>query len=79
MAKDVKDIPKATIAVLLVLTIFVSVIGTWTVLEAISLGQSDDFQGVAKGSQGNVRLTIEKPKQTNPDSANIMLNIEKPN
>jgi amino acid transporter len=79
MGKKVKDIPKATIAVLLVLTILVSVIGTWTVLEAISSGQDENFQGVTRSSQGNIKLVIEKPVETNPDNANIMLNIEKPN
>ncbi len=79
MAKKEKDIPKATIAVLLVLTILVSVVGTWTVLESISSREKQIFYDEIGISQGSVNLNIEKTRDPIPDDASVMLNIEKPN
>ncbi len=56
-----EDIPKATIAVLLVLTILVSVIGTWTVLESISIKENTTpIKKIVRASEGNVKFTIEE-------------------
>ncbi|PIN78825.1 hypothetical protein COY26_00910 [Candidatus Woesearchaeota archaeon CG_4_10_14_0_2_um_filter_33_10] len=72
-----KDIPKATIAVLLVLTILVSIIGTWTVLESISQGEKIPGE-MTSTSQGNINLNIEKPHEPvkTDDTATIMLTIK---
>jgi len=71
------DIPKATIAVLLVLTILVSVIGTWTVLESINAREAPlAVERAVPTSEGNVGLILEGPKETKEDSANIRFEIK---
>jgi len=71
-----KDIPKATIAVLLVLTILVSIIGTWTVLESISIKESSSFEKGVGTTGGEVRLNIIEPIERKEDSSNIMFEIK---
>jgi len=73
-----KDIPKATIAVLLVLTILVSIIGTWTVLESISVKEATSLpaEKTAGAAEGNVRFTIEEKPEPVETSANIRLEIK---
>ena len=73
-----KDIPKATIAVLLVLTILVSIIGTWTVLESISVKEATTLpvERTVPTSEGNIGLTLEEPKEIKEDSANIRFEIK---
>lgn len=60
------DIPKKTILVLLVLTIAISVLGTWTVLSATSQGPR--VNKVADTAQGEVSITINPP----PGTANVV-------
>ena len=71
-----KDIPKATIAVLLVLTILVSIIGTWTVLEAISIKEATPAEKTISASEGNIRLNLEESQEIKEDSANIRFEIK---
>ena len=71
-----KDIPKATITVLLVLTILVSIIGTWTVLESISIKETSSFEKRVGTIGGEVKLNIIEPPETKEDSANIMFEIK---
>ena len=71
-----KDIPKATIAVLLVLTILVSIIGTWTVLESISIKESSSFEKRVKTTGGDVKLNIIEPPEIKEDGANIRFEIK---
>ena len=71
-----KDIPKATIAVLLVLTILVSIIGTWTVLESISIKEATPIEKTVPTSEGNIRLSIEDPSEPKDDSSNIRFEIK---
>jgi len=58
-----KEVPKSVIIILLVLTVIISVLGTWTVL--------DELEKVAISSKpnsatGNVRLDINNPNNENP-------------
>ena len=71
-----KDIPKATIAVLLVLTILVSIIGTWTVLEAISVKEETPIEKIVGASEGDIKFTLEEPQEPVEDSANIRFEIK---
>ena len=71
-----KDIPKATIAVLLVLTILVSIIGTWTVLESISIKEATPAEKTVVASEGNIKFTSEEPQEPVEDSANIRFEIK---
>lgn len=73
-----EDIPKATIAVLLVLTILVSIIGTWTVLESISVKETAPLpaEKTAGAAEGNVRFTIEEKPEQIETSANIRFEIK---
>ncbi|MFH1409785.1 MAG: hypothetical protein ABIH34_07775 [Nanoarchaeota archaeon] len=81
-------VTKKTIAVLLVITIFVSLIGTWVFLNAIEARLNAQFtQGeqVSMGTQkqdGNVLITIHNPgfeaeneKKAPKVSGNVILTI----
>ena len=56
MAQD--DIPKRVIFVLLILTIVISILGTWTVLDAVSSAQPRALPSTA---EGNVNINILPP------------------
>ena len=71
-----KDIPKATIAVLLVLTILVSIIGTWTVLEAISIKEATPAEKTVGSSEGNIKFAIEEEREPVETGANIRFEIK---
>lgn len=72
-----EDIPKATIAVLLVLTILVSIIGTWTVLESISVKEATPLpvEKTVGASEGDIKFSLEEPQEPVEDSANIRFEI----
>lgn len=70
-----KDIPKATIAVLLVLTILVSVIGTWTVLESISIKEATPSEKTVGAAEANIKFSIEEEREPVETNANIMFEI----
>jgi len=71
-----KDIPKATIAVLLVLTILVSIIGTWTVLESISIKEATPAEKIIGKVDSNIKLSIEEKLEPVETSANIRFEIK---
>ena len=73
-----EDIPKATIAVLLVLIILVSIIGTWTVLESISIKEATPLsvEKAVGAAEGNIRFTIEEKPEPVETSANIRFEIK---
>jgi len=71
-----KDIPKATIAVLLVLTILVSVIGTWTVLGSISIKEATPVERTVGTSSGNIKFAIEEKPEPAETNANIRFEIK---
>lgn len=72
-----KDIPKATIAVLLVLTILVSIIGTWTVLESISIKEATPTEKTIGAGDGNIKFSIEEKQEPVETSATIGFEIIK--
>ncbi|MBA3064137.1 hypothetical protein FP803_01735 [Candidatus Woesearchaeota archaeon] len=71
-----KDIPKATIAVLLVLTILVSIIGTWTVLESISIKEASPVQKTVGAGDKNIKFSSEEPQEPVEDNTNIRFEIK---
>jgi len=71
-----KDIPKATIAILLVLTILVSIIGTWTVLESINIKEATPVERTIPAADGNIKFAIEEEREPVETSANIRLEIK---
>jgi len=67
-----EDISKSTIIVLVVLTLAVSMVGTWAVLDEVST----PTQGVAGSPQGQVKLTIVDPDaNTGEDSSGAQVGI----
>ncbi len=71
-----KDIPKATIIVLLVLTVLVSVIGTWTVLESISIKETSPAQKTAGSTNEDIEFNMENTPELVETNANIKLEIK---
>ena len=67
------DVSKTIVVVLIVATILVSVIGTWTVLNAIDNIAVKNF-GVSKG-YGEVKVDIIKPPAT--ATGQVTVNIVK--
>lgn len=68
-----EDISKKTIFVLLVLTILVSVLSTWTLIE--STPDTEVVQSKESKGQGNVRLVIEEPPGPVQTRGNVQLTI----
>jgi uncharacterized membrane protein YidH (DUF202 family) len=77
----VEDISKTTIAVLLILTILIGVLGTWSVLEATSsirVGRQPTLEAPrVSTSSGQVAVTVEEPK-VSTSKAQIGVTIKKP-
>ncbi|OIO61788.1 hypothetical protein AUJ83_04155 [Candidatus Woesearchaeota archaeon CG1_02_33_12] len=71
-----KDIPKATIAVLLVLTILVSIIGTWTVLESISIKEATPAEKTVQATDGSIKFVTEEKLEPVETNAKIMFEIK---
>ncbi len=71
-----EDIPRTTILILIILTIVISVLGTWTVINSSKVTAG---QGTLKVStlqtQGTASLTIVGPPQTSTDSGTASLTI----
>ena len=72
-----EDIPKSIIVILLILTVVISVLGTWTVLDEI---EKSKMKIVEVGQNGQVRLNIlpnptEKSKQESFASGKVSLKI----
>jgi len=89
-APESGDVPKNTILVLLVLTIFVSAFGTWVILRATEQGLPQiqvqtlkELPSISSGT-GIISVTIgpvSKPAPPKPSSASgyVTLNIVQPN
>lgn len=60
--KGQEDLSKNTIIVLVMLTLIISILGTWTVLNEVN----------------GIRLTSSQTKDSGPASANVQLNILSP-
>ena len=71
-----KDVPKATIIVLLVLTILVSIIGTWTVLESISIKEASPAQKTVGSTNNDIEFNMENAPEPVETNANIRLEIK---
>ncbi|MEM0230984.1 MAG: hypothetical protein QXW00_02915 [Candidatus Woesearchaeota archaeon] len=69
------EVSKNTVAVLLVLTIIVSILGTWTILSATNT-QKQSAQPAPTTSK--ISLTVIKPSQPPSGQARISLNVIKP-
>lgn len=69
------DIQKSTIVILVILTLVVSVLGTWTVLSQISQPSAGTPQSTAE-----MRFTIEPPQHAvgEPITGNVAFTIETP-
>jgi hypothetical protein len=70
------EISKATVAVLLVLTILISVIGTWTVLQSSAAIQNARSPTQVSGA-GRISLTVAQTKEpvTASNSGRIGLTV----
>ena len=77
-----EDVSKTTIAVLLVLVVLISVIGTWVVLNSIiSIQQQPLTQITQTQAQGNLKLAIleqPQPSKSTSSQGNVMLTVLKP-
>ena len=71
-----KDIPKATIAVLLVLTILVSIIGTWTVLESISIKEATPAEKTIAATDENIKFAVREKLEPIETNANVRFEIK---
>ena len=78
-----EDISKTTVMVLLVLTILISVLGTWTVLDAMSAKRVAPTEAPVEGpstSTASVQLNIQRPpepQKSGPTTGMAILNIVK--
>jgi len=75
-----EDISKTTIGVLLILVVIISVIGTWVVLNSITVTQQPASQSSQTQSQGNLRLTVlpqSQPAKSSSSSGTVTLNVLK--
>ena len=72
------DISKTTITILVLLTLMISVIGTWTVLNEISSVHVAKQQPSI--ASGQIQLNIQPPStpKTSEATGNLMLEIKKP-
>ena len=73
-----EDISKTTIAVLLILVVLISIIGTWVVLNSIiSIQQQPPTQITQTQTQGNLRLNVLNPiPQSEPSYSSGNLRLE---
>ncbi|MCX6709771.1 MAG: hypothetical protein NTV63_02330 [Candidatus Woesearchaeota archaeon] len=71
------EISKTTVAVLLVLTILVSVIGTWNVLQSVSMARVGSKESASTNAK--ISLTVEEPPKELTGEAKIMLNVQQLN
>jgi hypothetical protein len=70
------EISKTTIVVLLILTILISVIGTWTVVTSLSAVPSPQT-APAQDNSARISLTVEpQPEPAVPITGNAVLSLE---
>lgn len=75
-----EDISRQTIFVLVVLTLLVSVLGTWTVLSHVDAGQTVQSNNIDRVDSGKAVLGIEGPpvRQQNLASGQVVFGIQTP-
>jgi len=74
-----EDISKNTLLVLVVLTIVVSLLGTWTVINEASkvrVGAAAETPAGERGQQAEVSLDISNPQVPPSATGQVTLNIE---
>ncbi|MEM2121305.1 MAG: hypothetical protein QXU20_01430 [Candidatus Woesearchaeota archaeon] len=70
-----EDVSKTTLAILLVLTIILSIIGTWTTISTLNkVGHKEEQK---YNNNGIVSLTIAKPQDEGFKEARVSLSIVK--
>ena len=72
--EKIGDISKTTITVLLIVTILVSVVGTWSVLDTMDNIIKNAALKPAS-SIGQVKVTITEPTETATETANVRVTI----
>jgi len=75
-----EDVSKTTVLVLLVLTILVSILGTWTVIDAQLSVQESAGQQTAQNrgsieTTGQIRLNLEPANQKSTSTGNIVFEV----
>ena len=71
------EISKTTIVVLLILTILISVIGTWTVVTSLSAVPAGQQNAPAQDNTVRISLTVEpQPEPAVPITGNAVLSLE---
>ncbi len=58
----VEDLSRNTVFVLVILTLLISILGTWTVLSQVNAGPAAVSAPPAGGGSGHVSLTIGNPQ-----------------
>ena len=66
------DISRTTIVVLVILTLAVSVLGTWVVMSRVAVVPQS---GVVSGSSGNVQLEIIRPMEPSSDRGSSVVGL----
>jgi len=67
------DISKNTLFVLVILTLIVSVLGTWTVLNNLN---APSVASQASSETGQVQLVVAPPQTANDATGQVVFNIE---
>lgn len=70
------EISKATVAILLVLTIIVSVMGTWTVLQSVSGVRTASGASASGSTNSKISLMVEKNPTVPDGQSKISLNVQ---
>jgi len=70
------EISKTTVAILLVLTILVSVMGTWTILQSLAGAKTPGAETAQANANSKISLTVEKRPGEPDGQSKISLNVE---
>lgn len=70
------DISRKTLFVLVVLTLVISFVGTWTVLSQISSGSAVQQPLPEQASSGKVQLEITPPSVPSQTTGQVIFNIQ---
>ncbi|HLD89206.1 MAG TPA: hypothetical protein VI894_03290 [Candidatus Nanoarchaeia archaeon] len=74
-----EDIPRTTILILIILTVVISVLGTWTVMNSAKAGGGQQVSIQGPSAVGTAELTIVKPSppQTSTTEGTASLTVTK--
>ncbi|PIN72997.1 hypothetical protein COV21_00455 [Candidatus Woesearchaeota archaeon CG10_big_fil_rev_8_21_14_0_10_45_5] len=77
MRESMAEISKTTVAILLVLTILVSVMGTWTILQSVAGAKTGpSAENAQANTNSKISLTVEKRPGEPDGQSKISLNVE---